>query len=101
MAKIEEKLISEIAKVRSEVRNRTVKYIVAALGLVAGLAWNDTIKSCIEYFFPQDQNSLKAKLTYAISITLIVVILSFYLSQLEKREDKKAEIEIKNLKGKA
>ncbi len=98
MTKIEEKLISEMAKVRSEVRNRTVKYIVAALGLVAGLAWNDAIKSLIEYFFPQDQNSLKAKLVYAIFITLIVAVLSFYLSQLEKKEEKKAEEEIK--KGK-
>jgi hypothetical protein len=98
MTKIEEKLISEMAKVRSEVRNRTVKYIVAALGLVAGLAWNDAIKALIEYFFPQDQNSLKAKLVYAVFITLIVAVLSFYLSQLEKKEEKKVEAEIK--KGK-
>jgi Na+/proline symporter len=98
MTKIEEKLISEMAKVRSEVRNRTVKYIVAALGLVAGLAWNDAIKSLIEYLFPQDQNSLKAKLVYAVVITFIVAVLSFYLAQLEKKEEKKAEAEIK--KGK-
>lgn len=87
-----------MAKVRSEVRNRTVKYVVAALGLVAGLAWNDTIKAFIEYFFPQDQNSLRAKFVYAISITLVVAVLSFYLSQLEKKEEKKAAAEIK--KGK-
>ncbi len=100
MTKIEEKLISEMAKVRSEVRNRTVKYIVAALGLVAGLAWNDAIKSLIEYLFPQDQNSLKAKLVYAVVITFIVAVLSFYLSQLEKKEEKKAEVEIISSKTK-
>ncbi|MFA5961230.1 MAG: DUF5654 family protein [Parcubacteria group bacterium] len=98
MKKIEEKLIGELAKVKSEVRNRTVKYIVAALGLVAGLAWNDAIKAFIDYFFPQDQNSLRAKLAYAVVITLIVVVASFYLARLEKKEEKKAEAEMK--KGK-
>jgi uncharacterized membrane protein YcjF (UPF0283 family) len=101
MTKIEEKLIGEIAKVKSEVRNRTVKYIVAALGLVAGLAWNDAIKAFIDYFFPQDQNSLRAKLVYAVIITLIVVVSSFYLARLEKKEEKKAEAEVKNLKCKS
>jgi cadmium resistance protein CadD (predicted permease) len=95
MTKIEEKLIGEMAKVRSEVRNRTVKYVVAALGLVAGLAWNDTIKAFIEYFFPQDQNSLRAKLVYAVVITIVVAVASFYLAQLERKEEKKAEKEIK------
>lgn len=95
MNKLEEKLIGEIAKVKGEVRNRTVKYIVAALGLVAGLAWNDAIKAFIDYFFPQDQNSLRAKLVYAVMITLIVVVASFYLARLEKKEEKKAESEIK------
>ncbi|MEI6587386.1 MAG: DUF5654 family protein [Candidatus Moraniibacteriota bacterium] len=95
MKEIEVKLLSEIAKVKSEVRNRTLKYIVGALGLVAGLAWNDAIKSFIEYFFPQDQNSLKAKLVYALVITFVVAVASFYLMRLEKKEEKKVEGEIK------
>lgn len=86
MKKIKEKIIHEVSQVRSEVRNQTVKYILAALGLIAGLAWNDAIKFAIEYFFPQDQNSLKAKLVYALIITLIVVILSFYLARVAKKE---------------
>jgi cadmium resistance protein CadD (predicted permease) len=98
MTKIEEKLIGEIAKVKSEVRNRTVKYVVAALGLVAGLAWNDAIKAFIEYFFPQDQNSLRAKLVYAVVITIVVAVASFYLAQLERKEEKKVAEEIKKAK---
>ena len=94
MTKIEEKLISEIAKVKSEVQNKTIKYIVGAFGLVAGLAWNDAIKAFIEYFFPQDQNGLKAKFIYALVITCIVVIFSFYLARLEKKDEKKAEADV-------
>lgn len=96
--KIEKKLLSELAKMKREVRNRTIKYIVAALGLVAGLAWNDAIKACIEFFFPQDQNSLRAKLAYALTITFIVAILSFYLARLEKKEEQIVEAEIKKVK---
>ena len=95
---IEEKLISEISQVRSEVRNRTLKYILAALGLVAGLAWNDAIKASIEYFFPLDQNGVKAKLAYAVIITLVVATLSYYLAKLSKTEEKKLESEIKKAK---
>lgn len=95
MNKIEEKMLGEFAKLRGEVRNRTVKYILAAFGLVAGLAWNDAIKALIDYLFPQDQNGVKAKMIYAIIITLIVVTLSFYLAKLERKDEEKLEREIK------
>ena len=38
----------EDKRIRDLVRERTMGYIVGALGLVAGLAWNDAIKSLIE-----------------------------------------------------
>ncbi|MFZ2226293.1 MAG: DUF5654 family protein [Candidatus Moraniibacteriota bacterium] len=85
MAKIKE----DLRGVRNEVRNRTIGYVLAAFGLVAGLAWNDAIKAGIEYFFPQDQNGLKAKLVYALIITVVVAVVSFYLARLEKKEEKK------------
>jgi len=33
------------------VKQKIVTYVIAGFGLVAGLAWNDAIKSLIEYFF--------------------------------------------------
>jgi len=77
--------------VKNEVRKRTMGYILAALGLVAGLAWNDAIKACIEYFFPQDQNSLKAKLIYALIITSIVAVISFYFARLDNKQEEKTK----------
>ncbi|MEK9171243.1 MAG: DUF5654 family protein, partial [Patescibacteria group bacterium] len=38
-----------------QVREKTTGYILAAFGLVAGLAWNDAIKSTIDRFFPLNQ----------------------------------------------
>ncbi len=83
-----EKFREESARVRREVRERTAGYITAALGLVAGLAWNEAIKAFIEYFFPVSQNSILAKLIYAIAMTIVVVVLTVYLMRFTGKERK-------------
>jgi len=40
------------AKLRHKIREQTIGYITAALGLVAGLAWNDAVRTSIEQYFP-------------------------------------------------
>ena len=67
---------------RREVRERTAGYVTAALGLVAGLAWNEAIKSLIEEIFPIGANTLAAKFAYAILVTVIVVVCTVYLGRL-------------------
>ena len=64
------------AGLRKEVREKTAGYIVTALGLVAGLAWNDAISSLIKSFFPPEQGDLIAKFIYAIIITIVIVVAS-------------------------
>ncbi|HLD34421.1 MAG TPA: DUF5654 family protein, partial [Patescibacteria group bacterium] len=44
---IKSKIKSEVTSVKQEIRNKVAGYIVAAFGLVAGLAWNDAIKALI------------------------------------------------------
>jgi hypothetical protein len=90
---IKSKIKSEVASVKQEIRNKVAGYIVGAFGLVAGLAWNDAIKSLIEYFFPSEQNGLKAKFSYAILITVVVVLVSVYVVRFLKKEEIKAEEE--------
>lgn len=68
--------------IRGELRERLVSYIVAALGLVASLAWNEAIKGLIAYLFPLDANSLFAQFLYAAVLTAIVVIITVYLIRL-------------------
>ena len=70
-----------------EVREQTLGFITAGLGLVAGLAWNDAIKALIEYLFPLEKNGIPAKFLYAIVITLVVVFLSVYLVRWLNREE--------------
>jgi hypothetical protein len=73
---------------KEEIKQRTVGYITAALGLVAGLAWNEAIKSLIEYFFPMNQNNVLAKFIYAFVVTAVVVIITIYLIKLLGKKEK-------------
>jgi len=85
-----QKIKEEQAKLRKEVREKTLGYILAALGLVAGLAWNEAIKSLISTFFPNSGNNVLANFFYAIVVTIIVVIVTVYLLRLtEKKEENK------------
>ncbi|MFA5030023.1 MAG: DUF5654 family protein [Patescibacteria group bacterium] len=80
---------------KSELRERTLGYVVAAFGIVAGLAWNDAVKALIEYIFPGDKNSLIiVKFGYAIVITGVVVVITTMLMKFvhkEKVEEAKEE----------
>jgi len=98
MGKIKNRIRTEITGVKEEMRERTLGYILTAFGLVAGLAWNDAVKSFIEHVFPADQtgNTLKAKFIYAVIITTVVVLVSAYLSRLSRKnkdgkDEKKAK----------
>lgn len=74
----------ESGRVKREVRERTIGYLVAALGLVAGLAWNDAIRALIEAIFPMAENTLVAKFVYAALITVAVVIVSVNLVRFSR-----------------
>lgn len=84
-----EQIKKESNTIRGEAKEKVVGYIVAAFGLVAGLAWNEAVRSLIETVFPQQENNLTAKFIYAIVISVIVVIVSLYLVRLTKKDDPK------------
>jgi hypothetical protein len=85
------KIKEEQEKMQREVKEKTFGYILTALGLVAGLAWNDAIKSTIEYFFKLNSNSVLAKLIYAFIVTIIVALVSIYLIRISEFIGKKPE----------
>jgi hypothetical protein len=66
-------------KLRSAVKEKTLKYVMAGFGLVAGLAWNDAIKGTIKELFPLGRDSILAKFIYALIVTLVLVLVSVYL----------------------
>lgn len=87
------RLKREQERVRHEVTQKTLGYVIAAFGLVAGLAWNEAVKSLIEFMFPFDNGSLLAKFSYAIIMTLVVIVVTIYLTRIlgaskENKEEK-------------
>ncbi len=85
------KIAEEQKKIRLEVLERTSGYVLAALGFVVGLAWNDAIKASIESMFPLDKNNLFAKFIYALIVTVVIVVATILLTK--KTEEKKIEAE--------
>ncbi|MFA5358500.1 MAG: DUF5654 family protein [Patescibacteria group bacterium] len=81
-----ENLKKQGENLRAEARKTLLTYIVSAFAFVAGLAWNEAIKSLIEYFFPVSQSGIVLKLVYAVAITLVVVVVTIYLSRFLNKE---------------
>jgi len=80
------KLKSEGEQFKDEVRQKTRDFILASFGFVAGLAWNEAIKALIEEVFPAHNNSVLAKLTYALLITLVFVLISAYFIRSTRKD---------------
>lgn len=70
---------------KKELRKQTVTYMTAAFGFVVGLAWNEAFKGLIEFFFPAEGQSIWVRFIYALVITLIVVLVTYFL--LKKEEE--------------
>lgn len=85
-----EKIRRESSKISREVKEKTLGFILTAFGLVAGLAWNEAIQSLIKSFFAVDKDSILVKFIYAIVITVLVVIITVYLTKFfGKNEEEK------------
>ena len=67
-----EKIKAEKEELKKEVSNKVTALITAAFGLVAALAWNDTIKTIFVSIFGTADN-VWAMLIYAIIVTIIAV----------------------------
>lgn len=78
------KIRREGRELQRELRRKTATYAAAALALVTALAWNEAIKSVVEFLFPLSQNSMTAKLIYALLMTVILVLVTVYVLREEK-----------------
>lgn len=91
IAKVKQSFTKEAEYFQRAARERTFEYMLAAFGLVAGLAWNDAVKTLIEEVFPLAKNTIVAKFLYASLVTFIVVLINVYLARIlkEQREEKR------------
>jgi len=62
-----------------------MNYISAALTVVAGLAWNDAVKSTLNKYVDAVGDDLLGKYIYAVMITLITIVAIYMLTELNTR----------------
>ena len=73
---------AEKKDLKVEVLEKISSLATAGFGLVAALAWNDAIKAAFEQLFPKPGGNLIALISYAVIITVIVVIITIQLGRL-------------------
>ena len=73
-----------INELRYEAMNTFSALITSAFGLVAALAWNETVKDLIERYIAPG-SGLKSKLIYALLVTALAIVISYQLGKIVAR----------------
>ena len=72
---------------KTDFQEKVSGYLVAAFGLVAALAWNDAVRSMIDYLFRFDKNAIAAKFLYAFIVTVIFIVISLIINRVFKKKE--------------
>ena len=77
---------------RRELTEQLLSLATSGFGLVAALAWNDTIQQFVKQFIePRIPGSgLLSKFLYAILITILAVLITYQLSKISARFQQKS-----------
>ena len=82
MAKVVVK--DEFTNLGKKSKEQVTTLIISAFGLVAALAWNTAIQGVFVLVFGKT-SSVAAMLGYAVSVTIIAVIVTIYLSRVSSK----------------
>lgn len=83
-------VLRELKQIKFEFALSLKTLITSAFALIAALAWNDLVKKLLDKFFQSEDGSIRSQLVYAITITIITVMISYYLGKFvaEKKMEK-------------
>ena len=72
---------------KTEVIDKLASLITSAFGLVAALAWNDTIKTLFKVVFGKPE-SLPAMAVYATIVTVVAVLATVHIGRIAEKAKK-------------
>ncbi len=72
---------------KKEIIEKMAALITAAFGLVAALAWNDTIRAIFKHYFGT-ADTIWGMLTYAVLVTILAVIVTIQIGKAAERAKK-------------
>ncbi len=81
MAEPLHKVGGHVHTVGSKAMTQIATLIISAFGLVAALAWNTAIQGAFTLIFGKN-NDIAAMFAYAITVTVVAVIVTLYLSRI-------------------
>ena len=84
---IKQKEKNQEKRIHTELLEQLLTLAPSGFGLVAALAWNETIQGFVKEFIePRIPGSgLLSKLIYALLVTLLAVLITYQLSRLSAR----------------
>lgn len=71
----------EVKRIRDSLKERIITIVIASLGLIAALAWDDALKHLFEKLLGGLSN-LTEEIIYAIIVTAIAAAVSVYLGKI-------------------
>lgn len=78
------KEVKQKKSLRLEIVEKMSTLATAGFGLVAALAWNEAIQDLFKIAFP-DKDSLTAKFVYAMFITVLIVLITWWFGRATKK----------------
>ena len=82
-----------ISGIKTDFMGRLVTIIIAGLGLITALAWDRTLEDIFTTFFGP-LSSLSRKITYAVVITIVAVIVTIFLRKMFIQTEEKRTLEL-------
>ena len=63
-----------------ETKKQVAAFVMGGLAITIGLSWNEAVKSSIDDYFPlQKSGGVQAKFTYAVILTILMVLLTVFI----------------------
>ena len=69
---------------KKEIVEKLATLVTAAFGLVAALAWNDTVKVVFKKFFGTP-DGIVAMLSYAVVVTVIAIVATIWIGKVAEK----------------
>jgi len=71
----------ELKHIHHDVLERTITLVIAALGLIAALAWDEALRHLFEELFG-GKGTLFEEISYALVVTILAALISVRLGRL-------------------
>ncbi|MFA6494995.1 MAG: DUF5654 family protein [Candidatus Paceibacterota bacterium] len=81
LKEVKEKAKEDARKASRTFLEKTGIYVMAGLGLVVGLAWNDAIQALVKELVPIGTGTVVLKFIYAVIITGVLVLISMRMEK--------------------